>query len=348
MNACSFHGNWIGGEALLLLFAAALALLLAPVGIGAVVGWRIGRRKGQPWRGALKGGAWVLGTYVALVALWWAAHLVERQHQLARARAEQELVDPVRRVEPGGWTALLAATDPAALPPRQRQSWTWSVVQRATQPLAWTAEDLDALGRLPPRLQGFAEGREAGHALAGLLALAREGDAGLARVRSECTGDDCRRAIDDAIGHRDQMLMTRAQQQELLWQAQPLPPELRAALERLLQRQRAYAMDWGNRGDARLAFDRLARGQLAHALEACDLPTPIPVPRNDQAHCLAEVLQRAAEHGPARLCADAPLAEEDAATLQGLQASIEASKDRRLAQLQAGLVETLQAACPAG
>lgn len=302
MSPCSFHGNWIGGPELTLLLALTLATLLAPIGIGAVIGWYRGRRHGHPWRGLLKGGAWVLGAYLGLVALWWASVLIERQQTMARIRAEEALLEPLRKVQPGGWTALLAATDPDSLPLRDRQAWTWAVVRRASQPQAWTAEDLDALGRLPLRLRSFAAGRESGHALAALVALAREGDPGLARVRGEC-GEDagCLRAIDDAVASHDQMLLTQAS--PLLWQQAPLPPKQRAALERLLLRQRAQAMDWGNRGDARLAFDRTVRGGLSAALEACGGPlTPPTVPSGDVSRCWSELLAGLENHAPARLC----------------------------------------------
>lgn len=305
MSGCSFHGM-LSGQDLAWLFALLFAALLAPVGIGAVVGWRFGRRKGRPWWGTLKGALWVIGSYLALLALWWGAQIVEQRQNHARWQAEEAALAPVRGVRAGGWTELLARTDLERLAPALRRAWIDLAVRRAGMPLAWTDADLAALDSFAQELAHRPQEGVAGPRLAAMVAFHREGEAGWRRVREQCDGAGaCERAIDDALASNDQARVSEASRLDLLWQAQPLDAAARAALERMLRRQREAAGQWGSLADARLAFDRIARGQLAHALEACgsELP-PAPQLRPDfeLQRCWLQLLPALEAHGPARLC----------------------------------------------
>lgn len=319
MTACSFHGTSVAGPGFVLFLAGVLAALLTPVGIGAAIGWCRGRRAGHRWLGLLQGGAWVLGAYLLALLLWWTSVVAERQQRAADWRLEQALLDPIRTVQPGGWSDVLEATRQTTLTPSQRRSWLGAIVLRAAQPEAWTAADLQALEQLASSPQAARQRT----ALRALVIFHREGDSGLARLRAACANDAaCLRHIDVPVGIHDSALLSR--EQALLWQVERAPPALSAALERTLRRQRAEPHRWSSHGDARLAFDRLRHDHLGAALEACNLPLGPAADRLSaaQQQCLEQLLRAIDRHGAERLCRDGTLTAADQATLTQFQRQI--------------------------
>jgi hypothetical protein len=345
MIACSFSGNWIGGEIVVLILAAGAAMLLTPILLGGVVGWSLGRKRGRPWRGALKGAAWVCGAYALLGIAWWATQFLHQRSAHAEMAAMQALIEPVRDVRPGGWGAQLEALDLLAQPRPRRQPLAWEVLNQASLPEPWTATDLQALDALAQKLASD-DLDLTGAALAGIVAFHRDGEAGIERVRAACApAPACGAAIDEALNRHDYALVAHAQQAQALWQAEPLATATSAALERLLLRQRAYAADWGNRGDARLAFDRVRRGALSAALEACGGElTASTLPSGDVSYCWSELLVGLENHAPARLCpARNGVDQADRGTLHAWRAAWVNDSDhtRRLGIL----IDGLEAAC---
>lgn len=345
MSACSFGGNWLGGELVVLILAAAAALLLTPILLGAVLGWSLGRKRGRPWRGALAGSACVLGAYAALASVWMATQYLHQRRVGAEIVALQALADDVRAVQPGEWTAKLDEWDLLVQPVHRRQPLAWEVLNQVSLPEPWTTEDLQALDAFAQALVSD-DLAQTGAALEGIVAFHRDGAAGIERVRSGCApAPACGAAIDEALNRHDHALVARAQQAQALWQADPLEAPVRAALERMLQRQRTSAMDWGNRGDARLAFDRASRGALAAALEACGGQlTPPTVPAGDVGRCWSQLLVGLENHAPERLCpARGGLHANDREAFAAWRAAW--VNDRDPAQRLGILIEGLDAVC---
>lgn len=345
MSACSFGGNWLSGEVFVLIAAAALALLLTPVLLAVLVGWSRGRQRGRPWQGALRGGAWMLAAYALLAAAWVALELVDMRRVQQESAQLQALVDAVRGVRPGGWGSRIDALDLGGQPESRRQSLAWEVLSHASLPLAWTDGDLQALDALA---EDDTRVRDPGtrRALAGMVAFHRDGIAGFERVRAACDpASSCRLLLDDALNRHDHAIVAAAQQAQALWQAEPAAPPVRAALERMLARQRRAASDWGNRGDARLAFDRASRGALAAALEACGSePQPPALAALDVSYCWSELLNGLEQHGSARLCpAGNGLDPSDLSSLRAWRTAW-AEDSSRASRLDA-LIEDLAADC---
>ena len=343
MGSCSFGGQWISDEAAILIGTAALALVLAPVIVGMIVGWSTGREQSRRWRRALLGGAWVLGAYLALAGLWFTQQYLKQQRAMQAARAMQASIEPLYGVEPGGWGAALAGLDLAQHDRPARTAIAYETVNLLRTAPSPNADDWLAIARFADELRAESPGI-AGQ-IDGIAAFARHGADGFAAAQADCRGDVyCARELESLLAVHDQALVAAAAKAKATLRATPLDAATRAAFERELERRRSapYGSD---QVSVELAFDRVARGQLAHALEACGVVLPASQPLSGGAlACPLRLFEALGEHGVARLCADSPLDAADQATLDRLRVALD---DSRAATRLAEQLDRLAADCSA-
>ncbi len=344
MGSCSFGGRWISDEAAILIGAAALALVLAPVIVGMIVGWSTRREQARRWRRALLGGAWVLGAYLALGGLWFTQQYLKQQRAMQAARAMQASIDPLYGVQPGGWGAALAGLDLARHDRPARTAIAYETVNLLRTAPPPNADDWLAIARFADELRAESPGI-AGQ-IDGIAAFARHGANDFDAALADCRGDlYCARELESLLAVHDQALVTTAAKAEATLRAKPLDAATRAAFERELERRRR-APHGSDQVNVELAFDRAAPGQLAHALEACGVVLPASQPLSGRAlACPSRLFEALGEHGVARLCADSPLDGADRATLDRLRVALD---DSRPAARLAAQLDRLAADCAAG
>ncbi|MBK8066318.1 MAG: hypothetical protein IPK27_01435 [Rhodanobacteraceae bacterium] len=344
MGSCSFGGRWISDEAAILIGAAALALVLAPVIVGMIVGWSTRREQARRWRRALLGGAWVLGAYLALGGLWFTQQYLKQQRAMQAARAMQASIDPLYGVQPGGWGAALAGLDLARHDRPARTAIAYETVNLLRTAPPPNADDWLAIARFADELRAESPGI-AGQ-IDGIAAFARHGANDFDAALADCRDDlYCARELESLLAVHDQALVATAAKAEATLRAKPLDAATRAAFERELERRRR-APHGSDQVNVELAFDRAAPGQLAHALEACGVVLPASQPLSGGAlACPSRLFEALDEHGVARLCADSPLDDADRATLDRLRVALD---DSRPAARLAAQLDRLAADCAAG
>lgn len=313
----------------MLLGGAVMAALLAPVLLAAYVGWLRHRRSGAI-RAACRYGGAVLLVYLTLagVILLWLT-LAERRAAAERV-ASDELHAPIRMAAPGTLNQVLTPSLWQTLDTRQRYDLGSSLINRLIEiEPDWTAEDWNAVA-------GYAEmlrvelprgGMSPHHAdeLDGLRWYALLGADGIAEAELRCEQrSGCLNALHYASNRGDQRLLEQAR--GLMRQTKALDVAVHAALERRLAQRRADTSAYGNDSDLDLAWDRLAPGKLAHALQACWLTLP---ERGDDGiyarMCQEDLLSLIESMGDARLCRNGQAHADDLHALDQWQRSMQAN-----------------------
>lgn len=327
---CSFGGGgWLSGEFLVLLGSLLIAALLAPVLVAAYIGWLRHRRSGAI-RAACRYAGAVLLIYLTLagaILLWLT--LTER-HALAERIAADELHAPVRTAAPGTLAKVLTPALWQSLDTRQRYDLGTGLINRLIEgEPAWTASDWDAVATFADMLRvELPKGQMSPHhadELDGLRWYALLGADATAEAELRCgQRSGCLDALRYASNRGDQRVL--AQARDLMRQYQPLDAAVRAALERRLAQRRADTSIYGNDSDLDLAWDRVAPGRLAYALQACWLTLPDSGDDSIYARmCQEDLLSLLDQMGAARLCRNGQVPGEDLHALDQWQRSMQTS-----------------------
>jgi hypothetical protein len=357
LSTCSFNGNWFPVEIIYAFFGLIAVALLVPILLAALIGcWRAPAGRGVV--GAAQGAGLVLAAYVLMATAFVVYSWIDTASSQRDHAATEVLSAQVQGMNPEGVAATLEAAQADGASTRRLYDLAGALAGRLSERDDWTVQDWQAVEGFTGALRRSltAGGMSPHHAdtLDGLRLQAQFGPERELEAKVACLGAQrCVDAVAQAAYQRDTRLVASVVETRVGAPAAPLPEAVRAARERNLVRLRVREAGnpYGRESDLSLAWDRLAPGQLQHALSACVAGFPASRPANVYGRiCLDDFAALLRAHGVERLCPGGRIEAADRELLRRWQAQAEADgQDGYLAaQSLAGLQREWGATCPDG
>ncbi len=355
MSTCSFNGNWFPVEIIYAFFGLIAGAFLVPILLAAWIGWWRAPA-GRGLVGALQGAGWVLAAYVLMATVFAVIRWVDMGRTQREYAETEALSAQVQAMDAGGVAATLQAARADSGSTRRLYDLAGALAGRLSERDDWTVQDWQAVEGFAAALRRSlaAGGMSAHHAdtLDGLRLQAQFGPGRELEAKVACLGvERCVDAVAQAAQLHDSRLVASVAETRVDAPAAALPEAVRAARERNLVRLRVRdaGNPYGRESDLGLAWDRLAPGQLQHALSACVAGFPASRPANVYGRiCIDDFAALLRAHGAGRLCPGGQIEASDREVLLRWQAQAEADAQNGhlAAQSLAGLQDEWRPQCP--